>query len=240
MLYILQFSTYLLSFLVMPYETRVLGDEIYGHLGAATSIMVYFQLVIDFGFLLSATEEVARSRHDKSALCRIFTSVTICKLGLTAVSFVVLLWLCQAIPAWHQKQTLILLTFAASFLTSMMPDYLYRGLEQMTAITNPVVFHRGHFLLFEVSGRCMGCAGAEYYRQCGSVDFCLSPPIPPFVYPLPAGEAVYRLAYPSPFLHVFLLTNGHHCIHCAKYCDFGHYLRQRRSYRVLHLCQYLD
>ena len=135
MLYILQFSTYLLSFLVMPYETRVLGDEIYGHLGAATSIMVSFQLVIDFGFLLSATEEVARSRHDKSALCRIFTSVTICKLGLTAVSFVVLLWLCQAIPAWHQKQTLILLTFAASFLTSMMPDYLYRGLEQMTAIT---------------------------------------------------------------------------------------------------------
>lgn len=145
MLYILQFSTYILSFLVTPYETRVLGKEIYGYLGAATSIMVYFQLVIDFGFLLSATEEVSRSRHDRVALCRILTSVTLCKLALAAVSLVVLVWLCQIIPAWEQKRTLLLLTFFATFLTSMMPDYLYRGVEQMSAITIRTVLIRVFF-----------------------------------------------------------------------------------------------
>ena len=76
MLYILQFSTYFLGLMVTPYETRVLGDEIFGYLGASTAIMVYFQLIIDFGFLLSATEEVSRCRTDQNALCRIFTSVT--------------------------------------------------------------------------------------------------------------------------------------------------------------------
>ena len=53
MLYLLTFSNYFLSLVVVPYETRVLGVEVFGVLGAATAIMVYFQLVVDFGFLLS-------------------------------------------------------------------------------------------------------------------------------------------------------------------------------------------
>ena len=69
MLYLLTFSNYFLSLVVVPYETRILGPTVYGTLGAATAIMVYFQLVIDFGFLLSGTQEVARSRD-----CLLYTS----------------------------------------------------------------------------------------------------------------------------------------------------------------------
>lgn len=61
MLYLLTFSNYFLSLVVVPYETRVLGVEVFGVLGAATAIMVYFQLVVDFGFLLSGTQEVAKA-----------------------------------------------------------------------------------------------------------------------------------------------------------------------------------
>lgn len=136
MLYILQFSTYLLALLVAPYQTRVLGAEVYGgFLEASASIIIYFQLIIDFGFLLSATEEVSKNRDDKSHLRKVMTSVTAAKLLLSLVSFVCLFALCQVIPAWKQKQTILLLTFLASFLNSMIPDYLYRGMEQMSAIT---------------------------------------------------------------------------------------------------------
>ena len=65
MLYLLTFSNYFLGLIVAPYETRVLGTEGYGILGAATAVMVYFQLVIDFGFLLSATRDIAQIREDK-------------------------------------------------------------------------------------------------------------------------------------------------------------------------------
>ncbi len=135
MLYILQFSTYLLSFIIVPYETRVLGETYYGKLGVATAIMVYFQLVIDFGFILSATEDVSRNRDDKKKLSRILTSVTISKLILTAGSVVVLLILCEVFPVWREDRTFYLLFLAATAVNSLMPDYLYRGLEQMTAIT---------------------------------------------------------------------------------------------------------
>ena len=102
MLYILTFSTYLMSFIVVPYETRILGTEGYGLLGVAAAMMVYFQLVIDFGFILSATEEVSRNREDKRYLSQIFTAVTLNKLLLTLVSGIVLFALCRIVPRWHE------------------------------------------------------------------------------------------------------------------------------------------
>lgn len=135
MLYILTFSNYFLSLIVAPYETRVLDTESYGLLGAATAVMVYFQLFIDFGFLLSGTQEVARHREDNSFLCRIFSAVTGCKLILTAVSVLLLMLLCRIVPAWHGRLGFYLIYFVAIAANSMIPDYLYRGLEQMSAIT---------------------------------------------------------------------------------------------------------
>ena len=135
MLYIMQFSTYLLSFIVVPYETRVLGPTYYGKLGVATAIMVYFQLVIDFGFLLSATEDVSRNREDRGKVSKILTAVTIDKIFLTIGSVIVLLVLCQILPSWREDRTFYMLFLIATAVNSMIPDYLYRGLEQMTAIT---------------------------------------------------------------------------------------------------------
>ncbi len=136
MLYILQFSTYLLALLVAPYETRVLGADIYGgFIGASSSIILYFQLIIDFGFLLSGTEKVSRNRNDPTSLSKILTSIIIAKIGLSVLSFTIMILLCQVIPAWEKKQLILILTFVSSTLNSMMPDFLYRGLERMSAIT---------------------------------------------------------------------------------------------------------
>ncbi|MDD6024328.1 MAG: oligosaccharide flippase family protein [Oscillospiraceae bacterium] len=147
MLYILQFSNFFLALVAVPYETRVLSPVNYGKLGVATAIMVYFQLVIDFGFLLSATEEVSRKRDDKQAVSRILTAVTINKLILAAGSAVVLFVLCHLIPKWGEDMGFYFLFFGATVLTSMMPDYLYRGLEQMTAITVRSVLIKAFFTL---------------------------------------------------------------------------------------------
>lgn len=135
MLYILTFSSYLMSFIVVPYETRVLGTEGFALLGVATAMMVYFQLIIDFGFLLSATEEVSRNRNDKHHLSVVFTAVTLNKLLLTLLSGVVLLILCRIVPHWRSNTTFFFLFFLATAINSLIPDYLYRGIEQMSAIT---------------------------------------------------------------------------------------------------------
>lgn len=146
MLYILQFSTFALGLLVAPYQTRILGSEIYGGvLDASVSIILYFQLIIDFGFLLSATEEVSRERDNPERLQQILTAVTVNKIGLAFASFFALIGLCQVIPAWRTKQTILILTFIATFFNSLMPDFLYRGLEKMSAITYRTVAIRIFF-----------------------------------------------------------------------------------------------
>ena len=150
MLYIMQFSTYLLSFIVVPYETRVLGPTYYGKLGVAMAIMVYFQLIIDFGFLLSATEDVSRNRDDKKKVSKILTTVTIDKIFLTIVSVIALVVLCEVLPSWKEDRTFYLLFLAATAVNSMIPDYLYRGLEQMTAITVRTVAIKAFFTVMIV------------------------------------------------------------------------------------------
>lgn len=147
MLYLLTFSNYFLSLIAAPYETRVLGTEVFGALGAATAIMVYFQLIIDFGFLLSGTQEVSMRRDNTDRLCEIFTEITCGKLFLTALSAVILLILCKVIPAWRDRLGFYMLYFLATAANSLIPDYLYRGLEKMSAITIRTVCIKAFFTL---------------------------------------------------------------------------------------------
>ncbi len=135
LLYLLSFSSHLISFVLIPYETRILQPEMFGLLGVATAIMMYFRLFVDFGFLLSATEEVSLNREDKKKLSVIFTSVTLNKLVLSIISFVVLLLLCYVIPQWHDHALFFALFLLSVEVNSLIPDYLYRGIEKMGVIT---------------------------------------------------------------------------------------------------------
>ncbi len=155
MLYIMQFSTTLLGLIVIPIQTNVLGSDFYGaYISASVAIVLYFRMVIDFGFLQSATEKISRQRSDKDAVSKILTSVVISKIFLIIVSFGVLLVLIDLIPAWESKQHMLILYFFAEAAASMTPDFLYRGMEKMSAITYRtvairVVFTLAIFLFFK-------------------------------------------------------------------------------------------
>ena len=147
MLYLLAFSNYFLGLIVAPYETRVLDTQGYGILGAASAVMVYFQLFIDFGFLLSGNQAVALNREDTGKLSSIFTAITISKLLLTALSAVGLVVLCSVLSVWQNRLSFYALCFAYTAMNSLIPDYLYRGLERMSAITVRTVCIKAFFTL---------------------------------------------------------------------------------------------
>lgn len=135
MLYILQFSAYFFSFITTPYQTRVMGPEIYGKIGYAAAMMVYFQLFLDFGFILSSTADISRHREDKPYICRLVTSVACIKVVFTLLSLGVLLILCFTIDSLREDLLLYLLYFAGAAVNTFIPDYLYRGLEHMSVLT---------------------------------------------------------------------------------------------------------
>ena len=76
---------------------------------------------------------------------------------LTAVSALALLLLCRIIPTWQDKTGLYFLFFLSTALNSLLPNFLYRGLERMGAITVRTVairvfFTVGILLLLKDSG----------------------------------------------------------------------------------------
>ena len=145
MLYILRFSTYFFSFITVPYQTRVLGVSIYGKIGIATALMMYFQLFLDFGFLLSATEEVARNRDNNKIVCEVMTSVNLIKICFSVISVIVLYGICSFVPQYRADKLLFFLYLMQAIAVSFQPDYIYRGLENMTMVTYRTVFTKALF-----------------------------------------------------------------------------------------------
>ncbi len=147
MLYILTFSGYFLNFITAPYQSRIFGPEIYGLLGFAGSCAVYVQLFLDFGFLLSATQDVSRERENKKRISEIFSAVFACKIILGLIALAVVTVLCITVKTLRDNILLYMLYFVATFINAMLPDFLYRGLEKMSSITYRAVSVKLFFAL---------------------------------------------------------------------------------------------
>lgn len=146
-LYLLTFSNYLLGFLTVPYQTRILGPEAYGIVSFATAIAVYFNLFLDFGFLLSGTKSVNKSIRSGKSISIILTSITIAKLLLFCTLVFLFLILVIFIPTFHKYTLVLSLYLLLSLLNSLLPDYIYRGFENMKKLTFRTIFVRAAFTM---------------------------------------------------------------------------------------------
>lgn len=135
MLFILTFSNYVFNFITIPYQTRILQPEVFGNISFAMSAATYFQLLIDFGFIISATEDVSKAREDKSKISEILTSITVCKSLLCLLSYIILGVLCIIIPRFREDVPLLFLYLTSYSIYTFLPDFFYRGIENMQAIT---------------------------------------------------------------------------------------------------------
>ncbi len=142
MLYIMQVSAYIFPLLTFPYLTRVLGPEKYGLMNVANAIIVYFQLFVDFGFLLSATRECSLHRDDKNRLAELVSSVVQAKMLICVAGFGILALLTGLVPDFRDKAVYLLLAYLSVFLSVFIPDYLFRGMEKMHNITYRSIFSR--------------------------------------------------------------------------------------------------
>ncbi len=135
LLFLLTISNYVFNFITVPYQTRVLEPPIMGNIKFAMAVMSYVQLLTDFGFLLSATEDIAKERNNPQKVSKIFTAVMWCKLFLVALSFLIMAVLCLTVTRFKQDILLLFLYWIAYAIYAFLPDFLYRGIENMQAIT---------------------------------------------------------------------------------------------------------
>lgn len=134
-LYILTFSNYFLGLLLFPFLSRVLSVEKFGLMGFSMSFVLIFQMIIEYGFSILATAEVSQNREDKNKVNRIVSTVIISKICLSFLSILIFIIVSLFLPMIRENLLVVSLFMADSVLKAMLPDFYFRGIEEMKTIT---------------------------------------------------------------------------------------------------------
>lgn len=144
---IVQGLNYLLPLITIPYLIKVIGIEKFGLLAFATIIVSYFQTLIDYGFNLNATKNVALNRYNVIKLSEIFSAVIMIQLFFFIFSAILLLGLITFFDTFFIEYLVYWFTFFGLLGHILFPMWFFQGIEQMRYIT---FFHTFAKLFFTV------------------------------------------------------------------------------------------
>ena len=134
-LLLIQGTNLVLPLITFPYLVRVLGSEKYGLVMISYSLMKFFIITVDFGFNISATREVALLKDNINKLSKFFWNVTIIKLVLLVITFLILLLLTVSVDKLQLDPLIYLLSFGLVLGQSIFPTWFFQGIEKMQVIT---------------------------------------------------------------------------------------------------------
>ncbi|WP_195558295.1 oligosaccharide flippase family protein [Ligilactobacillus salivarius] len=135
MLYIMNIAQLILPLVTLPYLTRVLTVDNYGVVNYVKSIMTYMQIIIEFGFILSATKDIVKAGNDKKIIGEITGNVILGKILLSMLSLIVLIIFTIFVPILKNNVAFTMLSFIPIFLSTFLIDFFFRGIEKMEVIT---------------------------------------------------------------------------------------------------------
>lgn len=142
MLYGMTAAKIVLPLLTLPYLTRVLSKDCYGVVAYVKSIMCFAQVLIDFGFMLSATKDIALAGKEKNRVNAILGDVLAARLMLSALAAAGMFVAAVSIPMLRPYVLFTMLNFVVVFLTVFLFDFFFRGIEEMSVITSRYVLMR--------------------------------------------------------------------------------------------------
>lgn len=134
-LYVMSLSSQVINLVLIPFQTRVLGSEAYGVISLAVSMSSMVTIVLDFGFILSATERVVGLVGDRSGLSRLLSNVAHAKAMLALALGAIVMVLIAFVPPFCNYCMLFALYYLAYVANAFLPDFFYRGHEDMRVIT---------------------------------------------------------------------------------------------------------
>lgn len=140
-LFVLQAANYIFPLLTLPYLVRVLGPEKFGLYIFAQTFIQYFVIFTDYGFNYTATRQISIERDNIEKCSKIFSAVMLIKLGLTIISFGLLMAVIFTFSKFGSDWSLYYSAFLLVLGNAMFPQWLFQGMERMKyiAIINIIV-----------------------------------------------------------------------------------------------------
>ena len=130
-LYLVQACRKLIPLFTLPYLARVLGPSGWGDVAFTQSMGEFIAIFIEFGFLLSATRDLAQNRSSKDASGRIAVGTFGAQAVLATVGVVIALAVSTQVPLLSSHPKLLCAGIIYGVAQGMSPLWLFQGLERM-------------------------------------------------------------------------------------------------------------
>ena len=134
-LIVLRGFQFLLPLVTLPYLVRTIGIENFGLVNFALSLGMYFGAIIQFGFGITATREIARHRDDPVKLAQIYSATLTASMFLALVSAMLFTAIVLSFEIFYKHLDLYLFTLAFIVFQSLFPIWFFQGMEKMKYIT---------------------------------------------------------------------------------------------------------
>lgn len=136
---------YVLPLLTLPYLLTTLGASKLGIIGIAQAATSFFVVLVDYGFNLIGTREVAVHRDHPDKINQLFASIFTTKVVLWLAAALIYGAIVLAVPQYRQEWALFALTFGITISTVLIPVWLLQGLEKFTLLH---LINTGYRLLY--------------------------------------------------------------------------------------------
>jgi PST family polysaccharide transporter len=129
-----QISAYILPMITLPYLTRVLGPANFGLIALGSALVLYFVVVIEYGFAVTGTRRVAVLQQDPPKVWRVYSNVMACKLLLVTICFFILIGVVMAVPKLRENWPLYLVSYSQALGLCLSPNWLLQGMQRMKLV----------------------------------------------------------------------------------------------------------
>lgn len=126
---------FLIPVLTIPYLLRVIGVEKYGLIAFCYGFSLYTASIVQYGFNVTATKEIARNRQDATALQKIYSTTLFTSAALSVAAISISCIAIVGIESLRTEWKLALISLLQATAQAIFPIWLFQGIEKMGFIT---------------------------------------------------------------------------------------------------------
>lgn len=114
------------SFIILiPHFTQVFSKDVWGVFLSVQAFSIWLQIIVEYGFNLSATREMSQVRDDKFVIGRLVSEVLGAKIFLSTIVIIIALVACLLIPAFKENKTLVYYGMLFAIIQGFSPVWYF-------------------------------------------------------------------------------------------------------------------
>ncbi|MFL0685125.1 MAG: oligosaccharide flippase family protein [Algoriphagus aquaeductus] len=144
---IIQSSNVLISIISMPLLIQSIGADQFGLVNLSLSVIILLNILVGFGFNLSAPREVAIRQTDREALSHVVSNVFSAKILLAAIATFLILIGAFGFNLFPEYRMILIFSVLLLFSEATLPLWFFQGMEKMKLVSIANIFSKLLFLM---------------------------------------------------------------------------------------------